>query len=185
MIMANHLFQPKAIIGVEINSQAVKHGRTNLKANGMDSSMIIHGSIQDYMDDQGFDVIVSNPPYFKMVEPIDSSIYQGRYDHTLPIDDLIQNIARLLKPKGHADIVYPVARINALIRAIYTYGLSISKMRYFHPKQDKSASVVALTIRHGLNQHCIVEKPWHDDDLITFEKMIETMDNSGYKEKNQ
>lgn len=184
MILAHHLFAPCHIDGIEINEIAVEYGLTNLKVNGMKTT-IMHGRLQDYKDDKGYDVILSNPPYFHLVEPLKHDQYQGRYDHTLHVNELCQSISCLLKPKGSAFLVYPVSRFNDLMQAMYENGLSIARIRYFHPKVDKLASVMAIQIRHGLNQHCVVEKPWHDDDLITFENQLETMDNNDVKENEQ
>ncbi len=175
MILSHYLFHPRSLTGIEINPLAVEYGSTNVSLNHMDAS-IICGKIQDFHTPNPYDVIVCNPPYYHRSTP-KHEYYQGRYDDTLPLDTLIQQIARLLKPKGHAYIVYPVHGFNGWMDGLCTYGLSIARMRYFYPSIQKDASIVAMDIRHGRSMHCIVEKPWQNHDLNHFQNTLLLMDN--------
>ena len=175
MILAHYRFHPRSLTGIEINPVAVEYGLTNIRLNHIKASIIL-GKIQDHRPIDQYDVIMCNPPYYHRSR-MQHERYQGRYDDALPLETLVEHMHRLLKPKGHAYLVYPVHGFNRVMRALSSYGLSIARMRYFHPRMEKDASIVALDIRHGTTMHCIVEKPWQNDDLIHFQNQLRFMDN--------
>lgn len=68
-----------------------------------------HISVQDFVFDEGFDLIVSNPPYFCLPHTHrEKQGIEGRYSHLLPFDELAESVIRLLTPKGRFCVILPI-----------------------------------------------------------------------------
>lgn len=69
-----------------------------------------HSRLQDYNPKTKFDLIVSNPPYFrnclKVQDPIRN---KARHDDALPFEELLNGIERLMSLDGRFAIVLPTA----------------------------------------------------------------------------
>ena len=185
MILVHHMFRPFQIDGIEIDPVAFEYAKLNISWNKMDAlTTLIYGDINTYNDPDGYDVIISNPPYYPCGGTrIDPSIYQGRYQTHLSFDQLITSIHSLLRPKGTAYIVYPVHGLNQIMACIHAYGMGITRVRLYYPSEKKDASIMALAIRHGQNQHCRIEKPWQKETLNAFCNSLKTMDNSNEEKR--
>ena len=75
-----------------------------------------------------FDLIVSNPPFFKAsLKAPDAQRSAARHDDTLPPAELIAAAVRLLSPRGRLAVIYPPEEARAFILEAEAAGLYLSR----------------------------------------------------------
>lgn len=73
--------------------------------------------VQAFEDDEGFDLIVSNPPFYvDSLTPPDPGRTLARHTGALPFDELVASVMRLLRPDGRFSLILPAAE-SARFRA--------------------------------------------------------------------
>lgn len=122
----------KELVGVEIFADACEVARYNVQTFFKHPARIVCSPIQAFEDDP-FDVILSNPPYFKVnaTHPevrMDPRQY-GRIEFHLSLEELIQNAFRLLKSNGRFYFVHRPNRLNDIARTLYQYHFQIQTLQ--------------------------------------------------------
>ena len=97
------------IDAVELNQQAAQQAQENFENSPWaDQLHLIQQKAQQLEEDELYDLIVSNPPFFKesLASPT-ASINQARHDQTLSQSDLAEVIDQHLGEEGSAFVLYP------------------------------------------------------------------------------
>src|SRR5664279_5608176 len=86
---------------------------------------IINSALQNFnSENEKFDLIVSNPPYFtdslKSPDPRKSA---ARHNDSLSSDDLLKGVIRLMKHDGRFQLILPYVEGNIFIAEANSYGL--------------------------------------------------------------
>lgn len=96
-------FHIKELVGVEVLEETSKVAQKNADCFIKHPVKIVNQPIQEYVDDL-FDVVVSNPPYFKMnanQKPEHLNFrHLGRMEENLTLEQLVFHANRLLKSYG-------------------------------------------------------------------------------------
>ena len=115
-LMLAQRFPEAKITAVEIDDNAVMDAKANFEASKFkDRIELIHSSFQDYVkgvdkevEDNLFDCIVCNPPYFdKSTESKDRSRTRARHTSSLPFSVLIEGAYSLLREGGVFSVCIP------------------------------------------------------------------------------
>ena len=76
-----------------------------------------------------FDLIVSNPPFFKAsLKAPDAQRRTARHDDTLPPTELIAAARRLLSSEGHLAVIYPPEEARDFVAEAEASGLYLSRL---------------------------------------------------------
>ena len=89
-IMAAQRFSGAQVVGIDIDSDCIEQANENVAASPWcDRISIIHSALQEFTSSEGFDAIVSNPPYFvdSLLSP-DEKRSTARHANTLSFNDL-------------------------------------------------------------------------------------------------
>lgn len=100
------------IHGIDINEEAVDVANINVcESKWNDRITIIESSVQDFLPDIKYDLIVSNPPFYTtdVVAPVKGRAL-ARHDIGLSSCDLAISIERLLSANGRCYVIYPTAQ---------------------------------------------------------------------------
>lgn len=96
--------------------------------------------VQDFAQqtEEQFDLIVSNPPFFseRTVSP-DPERRLGRHTASLPPEDLLEAVQRLLALRGRFCAVLPAAEAQRLCELAVPMGLYWTKIVQVRPRPDK------------------------------------------------
>ena len=127
-IMAAQRFSDAQIIGIDIDSDCIEQARENVAASPWSERIsIIHSALQEFTSSKGFDVIISNPPYFvdSLLSP-DDKRSTARHTTSLSFSDLFDGVERLLAQDGTFALILPPAEVllNALALEFKVFATS-------------------------------------------------------------
>ena len=122
---------PEAIVvGIDIDMDAVLQAQENVAASPFASRIMINKiDITNFSDEEGYDAIVCNPPYF-----VDALICPGeqrtlaRHTLTLNYNSLIHSARKLLKNDGCLSVIIPFDNKDNIDSAIAIEGLFVTRI---------------------------------------------------------
>jgi tRNA1Val (adenine37-N6)-methyltransferase len=121
-------------------------------------------SLQNYQDEEKFDLVVSNPPFFtsslKNTDPRKSA---ARHNVSLTNGELLKGVSRLMADEGRLQVIMPYLEGTLFIAEAQEYGLycydilkirplptsEIRRLIITFSRQKKKSSEKFLTIEHG------------------------------------
>ncbi len=108
-IMAAQRTSEAKITAIDIDEECVLQAQENVAVSPWpDRIEVILSALQEFDASEKFDVIISNPPYF-----IDSQLSPNaarstaRHTTTLPFNELVTGVRRLLADGGHFSLILP------------------------------------------------------------------------------
>ena len=108
-LMMAQRFPDATVFGIDIDKDAVCQAQENVAVSPFVSRIkIFESDILNFDDQEGFDAIVSNPPYF--VDALtcpDQQRTMARHTVSLSYKELMKSAFRLLKPNGLFSLVIP------------------------------------------------------------------------------
>lgn len=147
------------IFGIEIQEDIYHLAKETIELNQLDSQIKIINddvkNIDQYFEYGFFDVIVSNPPYFKIHEKTkkNDDIHKtiARHEITLNVENIVQTAALYLKNGGTLAIVHRSDRLIEFIELFKKYKIEPKKVQLIYPKEGMDANIVLLEGRKGGN----------------------------------
>lgn len=133
------------IVAVEIELGAVKDASLNFEASKWKERIsLIHNSVLDIDFEDGFDLIVSNPPYFSSMHPMELGRQTARQQTTLNLDQLFRVVIKNLLAVGVFYIVYPYQDLELLMKVGVENGLYSRHQITIKSTEKKPAKRVIL-----------------------------------------
>lgn len=136
------------VTAIDIHPQSVAQATANFSSSPWHSRLIaVVDSAQEYAEkDNQFDLIVSNPPYFKnsLKSPTESRNI-ARHDDTLNFPTLVQCVDRMLTPNGKFSCIIPEIDSTRMIDICAENNLFLSHKIFIHPKPESQANRAILT----------------------------------------
>lgn len=126
-LMLAQRFPDSTIEGMEIDKDAFIQATDNVALSlWKDRITLFHQSFQEYatLKPAGFDLIVSNPPYFPdHIKSQDNQRNLALHNDALPFQDLVNGAASLLAPKGLLWVILPERQMQDLEKLAIHKGL--------------------------------------------------------------
>ncbi len=153
------------IVGVEIDSESAAQARENVGMSPWrDRIEVAECAVQEFVSEQRFDLIVSNPPYFvDSLKSPDEGRNNARHTDTLSFAELMHAAERLLAPDGRFAVIVPAEAALSVIAAgrlhlvrrcdVRTKPAGVTKrvMLEFSPRFEGAAVREELTVGDGSN----------------------------------
>lgn len=114
------------VVAVEQEPEAANQARGNFARSCFASRIeLIETSIQKLRGfDASFDLIVSNPPYFReSLQPTDRGRRQARHQNSLNYSDLLEAALRLLSQEGVFCVILPTSAAQSFVISAMAGGL--------------------------------------------------------------
>ncbi len=140
------------ITAVEIQKDVYDIALKNLKFNHLENRInLINDDINSLyknMDTDIFDVIVCNPPYFKVDENsnLNKNDYKtiARHEIKLNLDDIYKISRKLLKNGGVVSIVHRPERLMDILEAMKNNNITPKRIQFVYPKKDREANILLI-----------------------------------------
>lgn len=155
------LFNPKKLIGLEINEKALELAERNLKENNISSYELINDNIITYRGEE-VDVIICNPPYFKTKkEDLCLNKYKAlaKHETELTLDKLILSIRRNLKNYGTLYFLYLSSRLDEVLDELRKNCFRVKIIKFVFDENKEYSNVVLIKAVKGGKYGMVVEKP--------------------------
>lgn len=138
-LMLAQRFPDAQIDAVEVDLRAYEEATTNFDASiWSDRINSFHTSIQYFEFTERYDLIISNPPFFKnSLQTEHQHVNLARHDDFLSQQDLVHIIDEMLAPEGSAFILYPEREMNLFLHEANTQGLQNNRRLTIY-NHDKS-----------------------------------------------
>ncbi|WP_345969723.1 MULTISPECIES: tRNA1(Val) (adenine(37)-N6)-methyltransferase [Sulfurimonas] len=145
---------------VEKQDVFVQYASKNAEVNGIDYR-VHHTDFLAFKDPEGFDYIVSNPPFYHegASRSENEMVHTARYNLHLPIDAFISHAAKLLRPQGHLLLCYDPQQFAHLCAACERAKLRVVDVQFVHSKPDRNATLVMLHARKNSRSLMRVRPP--------------------------
>ncbi len=140
------------IIGVEIQKNVFDLAKESIRINNKEDQItIINQDINDYYntcETDTFDVITSNPPFFKYKETsnINKTDFKtiARHEVKLNLEQLFIIAKKLLKNNGVISIVNRPDRFVEIIELMRKNNIEPKRIRFVYPKKNKDANIMLI-----------------------------------------
>lgn len=140
------------ITAVELQKEIYDLAEETLRINQLEKRInLINEDIKDYskkIDTDSYDLIVSNPPYFKIYdktlknENIVKSI--ARHEITLTLEDIIIISKKLLKNNASLVLVHRTDRLSEIINLMKKNNIEPKRIRFVYPKENTHSNMVLI-----------------------------------------
>ncbi len=154
------------LTGMEIQEKSADLFRRSVEMNGLtDRIEVVCGDVKNAVSlfgPAGFDVLTCNPPYMiadhGLLNP-ESAKNVARHEILCTWRDIVEQAAKLLKPKGHFFIVHRPFRLPELFCELCEAGLEPKRMRMVYPFIDREPNMVLIEAVRGGNPRLKSEPP--------------------------
>ncbi len=156
---------PTALVdAVEVDDAAFGQAVENVSASEFAERVrVIHSRIQDFQTPVLYDRIIANPPFYtKHLRSPDAATNRALHTDELSLDDLIQAVARLLKPDGQWWVLLPSYETRVLTNLAQETGLF--PFRQLALQHTAQKPVFRIITGFSFHQH-----PLLTDELAVYE----------------
>ena len=158
LILSTKVKENVSLTGVELQKEIYDLAVKSLDINNLTSRINLLNmdvnKLLDYYESDTFDIVVSNPPYFKYNE--NSRINENtvksiaRHEINLKIDDLLIISRKILKNKGSLYLFHRTERFIEIISKLKKYNLEPKRIQFIYPKKDKPSNLFLIeAVKNG------------------------------------
>lgn len=135
------------VVAVEIDQEASSQAAENVSRSPWSERIeVVNADIRTFVDEEKFDVIFSNPPYFiESLKCPDKKRSDARHTDTLSFDDLMKSASSLLTQTGEFSVVIPASALEAMNASAISQKLYLTRHTRVLTKKDASAKRILLT----------------------------------------
>lgn len=142
------------IDAIEIQKDVAKMLEKSVEYNNLQNQIkVINSDVMNYYMhiNNYYDVIVSNPPYFKNSPPnYNNSKAIAKHEDNLTLDNLIKVSKKMLKNNGRFVIIYDSNRFFEVLKKLEQSNLIPKKIMFVHTKLEKKSNVFLVeSIKNG------------------------------------
>lgn len=156
------LKNPAYLYGIELQEAAAALACENMRHHHIDHVEIRCGDVCS-MTMPAVDVIVCNPPYFKVDENSHTNTSEAmaiaRHETYLPFSRLAQKMAEALQEKGRVYLVHRASRLVELLHELHQARLEVKTLQFVYDSaKEEAISVLIEAIKDG-KANCHILSP--------------------------
>ena len=155
------------IYGIEVQKEIYELAIKSVFENNMQNQInIINDDVKNYkkyFNNEHFDVITSNPPYFEVnsQKVINNNDIKSiaRHEVLIKLEDIIKISSSLLKKGGIFAIVHRPERFIEIVECMKKYKIEPKKIQFVYTNSEKDAKIILIEgIKYG-NKGVKIKKP--------------------------
>lgn len=136
------------IMGIEIQKHRFLQAKENILINKLSSRLkVINEDINLFRGDKA-DLIVSNPPYFKVnnktKQSIDPDMLIAKHEVLLNLESLIVAVRNNINHGGLFFMIHQASRLDEITILLNKYDFSLKRIRFVHPFINKIPNQVLI-----------------------------------------
>ncbi|MBL7767053.1 MAG: methyltransferase [Chitinophagaceae bacterium] len=141
------------ITGIEFERAAYLQSIENVSSSPYSQNIeILLEDARVFTHPQGFDLIISNPPFFENQLPSPDFEKNKAWHHeTLSLKELLNCVKRNLTKDGHLSVLFPNYRKDEIINEANSLGLYLSRRVSILHQQDKPGKVSIFEFSQNSN----------------------------------
>ena len=147
------------LYGIELQKEVYELAVESIKINKLeDKIQLINDNIKNldkYFEPNSFDIIVSNPPYFKYNEKsnINESIQKtiARHEKEITLSEIVFAAKKFLNNNGTFAMVHRTDRLIEIIEEFRKNNLEPKRIRLIYPKTGEESNMVLIEGRKNGN----------------------------------
>lgn len=173
------------ILGVEIQKESYSLALESVNYNNLNKQIeLINSDIRKLdLNNNFYDVIVCNPPYFKNNMKLSSNDNKkiARSETESFLEELFQISKKVLKNNGNIAIVIDSKRLIEVIELMKNNRIEPKKIQFVYPKRDRNSNIVLIEGSKNGKEGINVLKPifiQKNDNTYT-EYIVNLLENFG------
>jgi len=160
LLLYASVYQPKKLVGLDINPKALSIAKENLLLNKISNFELIEGDANTFVYPEPFDVIICNPPYFKDKDKSNNDYKTlAKFDTSLSLPNLINTISKNLKNYGTLYFLYLSSRLDEVIHKFEKNKIHVKELKFVFDQNKENSNVVLIKAKKGGVQGMKVTKP--------------------------
>lgn len=155
-------FNPKRLVGIDINEKALTLAKQNMELNNVQNYELILADGNTFRLDEEADVVIFNPPYFKTPsKDLGNNKYLAlaKHEDNFSLESMVNCINRNLRNNGTVYFLFQTSRLNEVIKLFNSKKLIIKKLKFVYDVNKDFSNVVLIKAVKGAKEGLIVEKP--------------------------
>ena len=158
-LMMAQRFPTSHVVGIDVDDEACLQAVENVENSPFSYRVkIVKSSLQEFLVEESFDAIVSNPPYFvNSLKNPDARRTLARHTDSLSFDDLFRGVGRLLSEYGVFSIIIPTDALEQMLLNACHYGFYVSRQVAVKTVERKLPKRYLLSFRRQPTE-CVVEE---------------------------
>ncbi|WP_162146975.1 tRNA1(Val) (adenine(37)-N6)-methyltransferase [Acholeplasma granularum] len=152
------------ILGVEIQEKRYLLAKENILNNNLSHRLeVINSDLKVFNHKKKADIIVSNPPYFKVnqetKQSLDTDMQIAKHEIYLNLETLILSVKKNIKHGGLFFMVHKADRLEEIILTLNQYDFKVKRIRFVHPSINHEPNQVLIEAKFKGSAHLIVLPP--------------------------
>ncbi|MGV0756064.1 tRNA1(Val) (adenine(37)-N6)-methyltransferase [Empedobacter brevis] len=154
-LMLAQRFPNSRVDAIEIDYDAFLQAKENFEHSIFSERLKIKNtSLQVYLSDKKYDLIVSNPPFFTVNNSVDfDARKQARQQETLTFAELIEKSAKLLHKEGVASFIIPYDQMDVFCEKTAQNDLKLSRIVYV--KGNSSSPIKRVLLEFSFQERIV------------------------------
>lgn len=154
------------VIGIEVQKKVYEMAKRSIKLNNMEDKIQLINenikNIENILDIETFDAVVTNPPYKKVGTGLTNENTEkliSRHEITANLEDFIKISSKLLKDKKSLYMVHRPDRLVDIIEILRKYKLEPKNIKFVYPNIKKEPNLILIKATKNAKPFLKVEKP--------------------------
>lgn len=140
------------IVLVELQERLAEMAERSIKLNDLTEQVEVIAddlkNLTDHLNRSSVDLIVCNPPYFKVTETSKKNLSEhyllARHEITTNLDEICTISQQVLKSKGRLALVHRPDRLLDILDTLRAYKLAPKRLQLVYPKAGKEANMILI-----------------------------------------
>lgn len=156
------------VLGLELDETAHTAALQNIARNHLEPRMESRNQDLRTFRETGFDIVLSNPPYFSG-GPESRSLKDARREDTCTLAQLMETAAKALRFGGDLYLVHRPERLGEILRLGGTQNLEGKRLCLLRHREGGPIALILLQLRKGGKPGLIIEEAalHHPDGTTT------------------
>ncbi len=147
------------IYGIELQKEIFDMAKESLKINNLEDKITLINdnmkNLDKYFPANYFDVIVSNPPYFRLNEMsnVNETIQKtiARHEKEITLEEIVQIAKKFLNNNGTFAMVHRTDRLIEIIEEFRKNNIEPKRIQLIYPKDNTESNMVLIEGRKNGN----------------------------------